>query len=181
MSSALNQWLPSQHRTRTMSSSTQLHPTSGSHSNQHLYKACLSTPAKTFPGPCSQSTQTKSNPEQLSQLGSPSRPRHGPSLPYLAWPTLGSIPTTSFPHGSKEPCQDGTSAMGAWSVPPLPSAVPWQKGSNNTTPQTTWTNKLTVSLETLVTPIPNQRQSGSSFTAMHLTSAATCGNQPPTS
>lgn len=39
----------------------------------------------------------------------------------------------------------------------------------------------TVSLETLVTPIPNQRQSGSSFTAMHLTSAATCGNQPPTS
>lgn len=61
-------------RTRTTGSSTQLDPTDGSHSNQRLDQAYLSTSAKTFPGPYSQSTWMKSNPEHLCQLGSPSRP-----------------------------------------------------------------------------------------------------------
>lgn len=85
-------------RTRTMSSSTRLDPTDGSHGNQRLYKVYISISAKPFPGPYSQSTQMKSNSEQLCQLGSPSRPRHGCSLlPYLAWPTLGSTTNYQLP------------------------------------------------------------------------------------
>lgn len=125
-------------RARTMDSSTQLDFTDGSHNNQRLYQAYLSTSAKTFPGPYSQSTWMKSNPEHLCQLGSPSRPQHGPYCPTLPGPHWGLLPTTSFLPGSREPCQDGRSVMGAWSMPSLPSAMPLAKRQQQSdTPQTT--------------------------------------------
>lgn len=49
------------------------------------------------------------------------------ALTALLCPHWGLLPTSSFLPGSRKPCQDGRSVMGAWSMPSLPSAMPLAK------------------------------------------------------
>lgn len=86
--------------------------------------------ANTFPGPRGQSTEIKSNSEQLSWQAGPAQspgqagPPDNPPCSALPGPQWSPPPTSSFLPGSREPCREGRSVMGAWSMPSLPSTKP---------------------------------------------------------
>lgn len=102
--------------------------------------------AKTFPGPSGQSTQIKSTLEQLSWQAGPAqspgqaRPPNTPHCSALPGPQWSPPQISSLLPGVREPCREGRSVMGAWSMPSLPSAKPLasspkQPQLNNTTKQ----------------------------------------------